>query len=61
MCTVIMHAVKGGLSRYWQIVNQIVYFSEICMFNTDFSLVGSGSLAAMATFEDRFKPDMTVS
>ena len=24
-------------------------------------MIGSGSLAAMATFEDQFKPDMTVS
>ena len=28
---------------------------------TFFCVSGSGSLAAMATFEDRFKPDMSVS
>ena len=34
--------------------------SSILLF-VFFCVSGSGSLAAMATFEDRFKPDMSVS
>ena len=36
-------------------------FSASAIFSYCYFLPGSGSLAAMATFEDRFKPDMTVS
>ena len=34
---------------------------ERCVFILFLCFPGSGSLAAMATFEDRFKPDMSVS
>ena len=38
----------------------LITFYQLLLIILNF-VTGSGSLAAMATFEDRFKPDMTVS